>query len=186
MDVHEMRRAARERAKRERIPHAESKKPCVVHRDYETSGACRECHRGLCSTCREKDKLCPDCAYERDEGLLDDKSQGGFCGSCVASSRDQAAGNTYLIRGWGTTLYGSADKCPTCDSVVTTKWFTAFRLPVIPLGSYRWLEAEEAGFFTRATYFSRAVALRGDQVITGWVISAVILIALFLFVVLTH
>ncbi|MFN8011452.1 MAG: hypothetical protein U0P81_08600 [Holophagaceae bacterium] len=46
-------------------------------------------------------------------------------------------------QGIGRTLYGSAQPCETCGSVLKTLWWVFLLLPVVPLGSYRVITFEE-------------------------------------------
>ena len=61
----------------------------------------------------------------------------GFCQRCRSSTMDEPPGNTTTVNlVFGTRLTGHDDKCPTCGSVVQTKWVW-IGIPIIPLGKYR-------------------------------------------------
>ena len=65
------------------------------------------------------------------------QQQPGFCAGCIASTLDESAGGTFVLNGFGTRMYGSAERCTQCASVRQTKFVTALFVPVFPLGSYR-------------------------------------------------
>jgi hypothetical protein len=72
-----------------------------------------------------------------------------FCRACVEETSDVSAGSTTTVNGVGTTLYGSASRCPDCDSVIQTKWFCIIYVPIIPLGRYRVLYASPSQYLSR-------------------------------------
>jgi len=67
---------------------------------------------------------------------------GGFCTQCLSQTTGETPGNMTTFNGIGTALMGTRwrarglNACPTCGSVVQTKWFT-FGFAVKPLGTYR-------------------------------------------------
>jgi hypothetical protein len=61
----------------------------------------------------------------------------GFCLSCVAETTDASPGDTRTIFGIGTYLMGIDGGCPTCGSVVQTKYLSFFYIPIRQLGRYR-------------------------------------------------
>ena len=74
-----------------------------------------------------------------------------FCPACAAETTDLPPGNTTLVNGFGTALYGGttrmeffrhgelggSGKCPTCFSVVKTKWWCLIMIPVFQKQTYR-------------------------------------------------
>ncbi|MBI3371462.1 MAG: hypothetical protein HY017_06860 [Betaproteobacteria bacterium] len=58
---------------------------------------------------------------------------GAFCTACIAETSDEGPGKISRVNGFGTWLYGSAAKCPTCYSIIQRKWICLGFLPVIPL-----------------------------------------------------
>jgi len=61
----------------------------------------------------------------------------GYCPACAAATTDEGAGNTHTVNGIGTHLYWKKRPCPVCGSIVQTKFFCVFFLPLVPLGRYR-------------------------------------------------
>src|SRR5262249_47176637 len=61
----------------------------------------------------------------------------GFCFTCIEETTDEAPGKAWKIFGIGTYLMGIDGGCPTCGSVVQTKYFSILNLPVRRLGRYR-------------------------------------------------
>lgn len=72
-----------------------------------------------------------------------------FCRACIEETSDVSAGSTTTVNGVGTTLYGSASRCPDCDSIIQTKWVCFIFLPIIPLGRYRVLYASPTQYLSR-------------------------------------
>ena len=73
----------------------------------------------------------------------------GFCDSCRMATTDVSSGGTFTFNGIGTALYGSAEVCPTCASVVKRLFFTILFIPIIPLGKYRVKYVTKKKFFSR-------------------------------------
>jgi len=56
----------------------------------------------------------------------------GFCQSCVESTLDVSSGSTATVNAVGTRLFGRANQCPTCRSVVQRLFFCILFVPVVP------------------------------------------------------
>jgi hypothetical protein len=94
-------------------------------------------------------------------------SRGIFCPHCVAESTDETPGDVSTLNGIGRKFYGAAAPCPECASVIRTLWWTLVELPVVPLGSYRYKTAEQAG--TRARFWCRKLPARHwPQIFKTW------------------
>ena len=63
----------------------------------------------------------------------------GFCKDCLEATTPESPGSTYIFQGIGTRLLFVKDRCPNCHSVVQTKFFVLFLIPIFPLGRYRLL-----------------------------------------------
>ena len=75
----------------------------------------------------------------------------GFCPACTADTTDLSPGGVSSVNGIGTVLYGGtkrlemfkygegggSGKCPTCFSVIKTKWWALCFIPIIRLKTYR-------------------------------------------------
>lgn len=97
----------------------------------------------------------------------------GFCEQCVTGSTEKSPGNISTVNGIGRKFYGHAEKCATCGSVVRVLWFTLVMVPLIPLGSYRWQQAEGSRFFARRTH------IRWPQVFVHWAVGLVLGVVAF-------
>jgi hypothetical protein len=92
-----------------------------------------------------------------------------FCAACVAATNDKTPGSISTMNGIGRQFYGEEDVCAQCGSSVCTLWFTLVHLPLVPLGSYRFLQTE--GNFMKSRFLSRKLgAMRWGQVMRTWVI----------------
>lgn len=74
-----------------------------------------------------------------------------FCPACIAETTDLSPGGTTVVNGIGSVLYGGttrmeafrhnefggSGKCPTCFSVIKTKWWALCYFPLIRLKTYR-------------------------------------------------
>ncbi|WP_370949981.1 tetratricopeptide repeat protein [Amycolatopsis sp. cg5] len=60
-----------------------------------------------------------------------------FCGPCTDGTIASRAPDTQTMYGIGTRLYGAADRCPRCASVVKRLYFCVFWIPLWPMRSYR-------------------------------------------------
>ena len=90
-----------------------------------------------------------------------------FCGSCVAASSEQTPGNISTFNGIGRQFYGSADVCAQCGSAVRTLWFVLVHLPLVPLGSYRYIQTGSG--YNKSQFLSRKLAgIRWDQAAKTW------------------
>jgi hypothetical protein len=96
------------------------------------------------------------------------QAPGTFCSQCVAASEAKTPGNISATNGIGRMFYGNTDPCQACGSTIRTLWFALIYLPLIPLGSYRYIEIKTTGLGSR--FFSRKTATRWDQVLKTWVI----------------
>ncbi|MDR1792608.1 MAG: hypothetical protein LBR36_04100 [Bacteroidales bacterium] len=75
----------------------------------------------------------------------------------------------FSFNGFGTTLYGHADK-RSDGSYVATKWIIIFFVPIIPLGSYR-IFSKEGNFFSfHKEYRLKPVALNKKQVLKTYLL----------------
>ncbi len=87
--------------------------------------------------------------------------QQGFCEVCLAQTTDESPGNLRQINGIGTSWgfdLGGKDKCPTCGSVVKTKWF-CFIFPLVPTDKFRVLSIQNKQSLTgsRDRFLARKV-----------------------------
>jgi len=106
-----------------------------------------------------------------------------FCAACVAASTNKTAGSISTLNGIGRQFYGKEEPCGQCGSSVRTLWWTLVHLPLIPLGSYRFLQTE--GNFMKSRFLSRKLdAMRWGQVfrtwIIGWLAGAAVVTAIIL------
>ncbi|WP_328438107.1 tetratricopeptide repeat protein [Streptomyces sp. NBC_00444] len=60
-----------------------------------------------------------------------------FCGPCTDETIAWHAPDTETVNGIGTVLYGWADPCPRCGSVVKREYFCVLWIPLWPMGRYR-------------------------------------------------
>jgi hypothetical protein len=104
-------------------------------------------------------------------------SQQIFCQHCVAETTDETPGDVSTINGIGRQFYGSASPCPECASVIRTLWWTLVEIPIVPLASYRYKTAQEAGL--RARFWCRKLPRRHwPQIWKTWAIGLVASIAI--------
>lgn len=86
----------------------------------------------------------------------------------------------YAVNGLGTSYYGHR---PLADgSVITTKWFIFFFVPIVPLGSFRvldWGDRSQTWNGTRWTFTASPVPLDWSMVAKTYVIAATILLAIY-------
>jgi uncharacterized membrane protein len=77
----------------------------------------------------------------------------------------------FTLNGIGTTLIGKKDK-DIDGSYITTKWFTFFFLPIIPLNSYRVIKTEESNaiFLVNSKFRMVKITLQWEQIIKTYVI----------------
>lgn len=61
----------------------------------------------------------------------------GFCPACAAESTDETARPSVTVNGIGFHMYGSRDRCPTCNSVIRTQALCVLYVPVWFFGKYR-------------------------------------------------
>lgn len=61
----------------------------------------------------------------------------GFCQRCSEATTDVSAGSTHTINGIGTRLYFAKARCQTCNSIIQSKFFCVFFIPVVPQGRFR-------------------------------------------------
>ena len=106
-----------------------------------------------------------------------------FCGACVAASSDRTPGNISTFNGVGRQFYGKADVCAQCGSAVRTLWAVFVNVPLVPLGSYRYLQVESG--YSRSRFLSRRLpGIRWDQAartwLLGWLAAAALITALVL------
>jgi hypothetical protein len=92
---------------------------------------CTTCHRWVSAGYRQNgDRFCslPCLTYSDQEG---------FCDRCLSETRENHSGdllvNVNLI---GVGMLGRRDRCPSCHSIVQTKWIQVL-LPLFPLKKYR-------------------------------------------------
>jgi hypothetical protein len=102
-----------------------------------------------------------------------------FCENCVACSLDKHAPSTYAHHFIGTRLFGGADRCAACGSVVKTLWF-CFLLPLIPFASYRILPVGEATV-SRALHISRKTSFDLRHVLLVYAMDLTVVV-IFVFV----
>jgi hypothetical protein len=85
----------------------------------------------------------------------------GFCAKCHDETTDESPGDTRTVNFiLGTRLIGHDDRCPTCGSVLQTKWWQFF-LPLIPVGKYRVIYIERA--LLRNRYIGRRLRERDSK-----------------------
>ncbi len=75
------------------------------------------------------------------------------------------------INGWGTTLYGSSDRETRTGSYLTTRYFTAFFIPLCPLSRYRVRRVADG----RYQFLGRAPLRTVDKVHVGAFIAAILI-----------
>jgi hypothetical protein len=108
-----------------------------------------------------------------------------FCATCIAASTDKTPGDVSTMNGIGRQFYGSAQPCPECASVIRTLWFTLIEMPLIPLGSYRYKTASEAGM--RARFWCRKLpGLHWSQVWKTWLIGILLAAAVIAGFIIFH
>jgi hypothetical protein len=73
----------------------------------------------------------------------------GFCKDCLDATTPKSPGSTYLYNGIGTRLLFAKDRCPTCHSVVQTKFFVLAIIPLIPLGRFRLIYTDRLKYVGR-------------------------------------
>jgi hypothetical protein len=100
-----------------------------------------------------------------------------FCDRCRAESSDASTGSIATMNGVGRTLYGGADRCAACGSVVRTLWWVIFMVPIVPRGSYRCLAVGD--IYGSEHFLSRRTAWRWGQVLGQWAIGLGLGAALF-------
>ena len=61
----------------------------------------------------------------------------GFCGKCSSTTTDVSPGNTVIGGLFGSVLFGSADRCATCHSIVQRKRYIVFAIPLFRGPAYR-------------------------------------------------
>jgi hypothetical protein len=77
-----------------------------------------------------------------------------FCEDCLAATTNESPGAVLALNfALGTTFYHSGGPCPNCGSIVATKCFILFLIPVVRLGRFR-LKYHRKGFFG-SSYFGR-------------------------------
>jgi len=94
-----------------------------------------------------------------------------FCGECQADSEARSPGGVSASNGIGRKFYGNADRCDNCGSVGRVLWVCIAHVPLIPLGSYRYLEAggfERRGLSTSTRFLARRTPMRWGQVALHW------------------
>ena len=100
-----------------------------------------------------------------------------FCEHCIAETSDETPGNIKMGNFFGKKFYGSDKPCPQCTSVVSTLWWTIAHLPIVPLGSYRYLKAEQQ--VRKELFWSRKLpALHWKQVWQTWALGLVAAVAI--------
>ena len=85
--------------------------------------------------------------------------------------------NPKVYIGWGTTFYGAADRNNADNSFVTSQWFCAFYIPLIPIQSYRVIYGEGHSRFygtyiTSSESYSiiEALSLNLKQVVQAYIL----------------
>lgn len=63
--------------------------------------------------------------------------RGPLCAKCLKKTKNKSVPSVTSTQLVGTVLYGKANKCDICGSIIQTHWFVIFMIPIIPLGSYR-------------------------------------------------
>ena len=101
-----------------------------------------------------------------------------FCAACTQASTDKTPGDVSTTNGIGRKFYGGAAPCVTCGSVIRTLWITLVDIPIVPLGSYRYKTASEAGLSAR--FWCRQTAWNWSQILVTWVIGLSIGAAAFI------
>ena len=72
-----------------------------------------------------------------------------FCQSCIETTEAKSPGGTFTFNSFGTRLYFSRHRCPTCHSVVQLKAFCALYVPLVPLGRFRVIYVDSARYVGR-------------------------------------
>ena len=73
----------------------------------------------------------------------------GFCAKCSASTTDDAPGNTIIGGLFGSVLVGSADRCPTCHSIVQRLRPIVFAIPITRGTPYRMIYTSHTNYVGR-------------------------------------
>jgi hypothetical protein len=90
--------------------------------------------------------------------------------------------------GSGTGLYGKSGYDPKDGSYISTKWFMIMLIPILPLGSYRVIKERSADallpggitwYSKKTLYKMQKVSLHWRQILITYIITALILTALF-------
>ena len=94
-------------------------------------------------------------AAVRDKTAIDDGSRAvEFCEDCIAATTDKSPGGTLTVNfAFGTKFIHFGANCPQCNSIVASKYFVVFFVPVFHLGTYR-LKYRDVGFFS-STFIGR-------------------------------
>jgi hypothetical protein len=82
-----------------------------------------------------------------------------------------SAPSLHTINGWGTTLYGSSDRETRTNSYLTTRYFTAFFIPLCPLSRYRVRRFTDG----RYQFLGRAPFRTIDKVHVGVFVAAILI-----------
>jgi hypothetical protein len=83
----------------------------------------------------------------------------------------ESAPSLYTLNGWGTALYGSSDRETRTGSYLTTRYFTAFFIPLCPLSRYRVRRVADG----RYQFLGRAPFRTIDKVHVGAFVAAILI-----------
>jgi hypothetical protein len=87
----------------------------------------------------------------------------------------------YMLRvnGCGTTLLGKKDISPADASYTSTRWFTLFWIPLVPLGTYKVID-EPKTFLSGTTYRLQKTQWDTKQIIFTYITGVIILAILII------
>lgn len=72
-----------------------------------------------------------------------------YCETCLKCTTEQGCWNLFTINGVGAILGSAKDQCPQCYSMRKTVYLTIFFIPILPLGTYRFLHIDRSTFYSR-------------------------------------
>jgi hypothetical protein len=99
-----------------------------------------------------------------------------FCETCYAESSPGAPKDLVSINGFGTTLFGHAERCPRCGSEVRVHWVVLAAFPVLPLATYR-VRHVSSGFMS-TKFLARRTHTRWGQILVHWAVAVGLWVAL--------
>lgn len=113
---------------------SETNGECPNHPGVIAAVICDNCQGSFCDKCVAKADpsgfhLCASCFLSAVEGAE-------FCAECAADLKYVE----FVSKGDDVSCFGKTEPCPTCNSVVRTRWAFLVFFPFFPLASYRFRE----------------------------------------------